>query len=77
MFLPFGQGPSPGWRDWCVQEPLRVAVKMRPSLRVVGFADDLRLVVEPNCSVLQVAGALPLVGVEEVAAPSVYSAVGL
>ena len=44
LFLPFGLGPSPGINDGCVKEVLSVVRSQFPSLRVIDFVDDVRLV---------------------------------
>ena len=46
LFLPFGLGPSPGWNDRCVKAALAVARARFPSLRIVDFGDEARLVDE-------------------------------
>ena len=46
LFIPFGLGPSPGINDGCVKEVLRVVRARYPSLQVVDFVDDIRLVEE-------------------------------
>ena len=43
-FPPFGLGPSPGLNDACVEALLAVARTRLPRLRILDFADDLRLV---------------------------------
>ena len=44
LFLPFGLGPSPGWNDRCVKAVFDVARPQCPTLRIVDFAGDIRLV---------------------------------
>ena len=39
LFLPFGVSSSPERRDRCVEAALRVAPSVRPSSRIIDFAD--------------------------------------
>ena len=43
-FPPLGLGQAQGWNDCFVNGPLRIAASVRPSLRFIGFVDDLRSV---------------------------------
>ena len=44
LFLPFGQGLSPGWDDLCVKEVPRVARPVRPPLQIIAFVGNPRMV---------------------------------
>ena len=44
FFLPFDLCPFQKWNDCCVMELLRLVAKVRPSLLIIDFVDDLRLV---------------------------------
>ena len=44
LVLPFGLGPSQGWNDKCAKAILSAARSHVPTMHVVDFADDVRLV---------------------------------
>ena len=41
---PFGLGPSPGWNGRCVKAILSAARPPFPTMHIVDFVDDIRLV---------------------------------